>query len=66
MSSPDFGSRSREATCETVMLGRIGRELANVFSDTLQAPLPARLQALVDTLEGSYSADEGRKDRARK
>ena len=46
-----FGPGSLEASCETMLLGRLGREIAGIYHDTLKSPLPPRLQELVDRLE---------------
>lgn len=47
----EYGAGSLEATCETFLLGRLGSELALIYHDTLQAPLPSGLQTLIDRLE---------------
>ena len=46
-----MGQTSGESRCDARTLGRLGAELKNVYSDTLQAPLPFRLQALIDRLD---------------
>ncbi|MDB5512848.1 MAG: hypothetical protein JWR08_2331 [Enterovirga sp.] len=38
---------------DAVLLGHLGSELALIYHDTLQAPLPAALQALIDRLESA-------------
>ena len=40
-----------DSPCETVLLGRIGSELALIYHDTLQSPLPPDLQELVERLD---------------
>ena len=47
----DGDEMSAEAACERLLLGRLGSELALIYHDTLQAPVPAGLQALIDRLE---------------
>ena len=42
---------SFETRCDAMLLGRLGHELANIYHDTLQAPLPSGLSALIDRLE---------------
>jgi hypothetical protein len=54
---PDFRDASLGARCDSVLLGRLGRELASVFGDTLQAPLPSRLHALMERLETVLELD---------
>lgn len=51
-----IGSRS-----ETVLLGRLGCELATIYRDTLHSPLPATLQVVLDRLEEAlaYPHDGG-------
>lgn len=57
---------SREAGCDARLLGRIGAELQHVFSDSLRAPLPSRLQALIDRLDDALGSDaEDSDDRSR-
>lgn len=46
-----FGASSLETTCETMLLGRLGHEIARIYNDTLQSPLPPRLQELIDRLD---------------
>ena len=46
-----FGFGSLESACETMLLGRLGCEIASIYQDSLQAPLPPRLQELVDRLD---------------
>lgn len=46
-----FGSDSLESTCEAMLLGRLGSEIASIYHDTLGSPLPARLQELVARLD---------------
>ena len=45
-------------------LGRFGHELALVYHDTLQAPLPTRLQGLIDRMEQASRADSARQEAA--
>ena len=42
---------SFETQCDAMLLGRLGHELANIYQDALQAPLPAKLHALIERLE---------------
>ena len=53
---PDYAGDALEAKCDAVLLGRLGRELAYIYEDTLRAPVPSRLQALVDRLVDSDHA----------
>ena len=61
-----FDPYSLEATCETMLLGRLGSEIALIYHDTLQAPLPPRLQELIDRLNDvsrpRRPAGDGRSD----
>jgi hypothetical protein len=41
-----------------MLLGRLGHELANIYHDTLQAPLPSKLRALIERLETTLDTDE--------
>ena len=36
---------------DAVLLGRLGAELADIYRDTLHAPLPAGLKAIVSRLD---------------
>lgn len=47
----DYGGVMLDSPCETVLLGRIGSELALIYHDTLQSPLPPDLQELVERLD---------------
>lgn len=47
----DFSGSSFSSRCDTLVLGRLGSELAHIYQDTLHSPLPPRLQALIDRLE---------------
>ena len=47
---------SGEACYDARLLGRLGTELQQVYGDTLQAPLPYRLQALIDRLEDALGS----------
>ena len=49
---------SFETQRDTMLLGRLGRELASVYQDALQAPLPAKLHALMERLETVLDSDE--------
>lgn len=49
--SVTFGFGSLETACETMLLGRLGSEIASIYQDSLQTPLPPRLQELVDRLD---------------
>jgi hypothetical protein len=40
---------------DAMLLGRLGSELALIYHDTLQAPLPPGLRALVDRLDAAAS-----------
>lgn len=54
----------REACRDARLLGRLGAELRQVYGDASQAPLPSRLQALIDRLEtalGSTPSGCGRR-----
>ena len=44
------------ARCDAMLLGKLGNELAHIYSDTLSSPLPSGLKSLIDRLE---SATEG-------
>ena len=44
-------------TSESGLLRRLGSELALVYHDTLQAPLPPAMQRLIDRLEQESRAD---------
>ncbi len=44
---------SFETRCEAMLLGKLGSELALVYHDTLQAPLPAGLRRLVEHLDAA-------------
>ena len=46
-----FGSPAEDSRCEAVLLGRLGSEIATVYQDTLDAPLPAGLRVLIERLE---------------
>lgn len=48
-----------EARCDALLLGRLGSELALIYHDTLQAPLPAALQELIDRLDPSLGSLSG-------
>lgn len=47
----DYGGTHVECPCETALLGRIGSELALIYHDTLQSPLPQGMQELVERLD---------------
>ena len=57
----DYAGPSLDARRETLLLGRIGSELALVYHDVLQAPLPPRLRELVERLDRQSLSDETRK-----
>lgn len=42
---------SNEYSCDALLRGRLGSELALIYHDTLQAPLPPRLRALLERLD---------------
>ncbi len=46
-----YGFEGSGRRADTLLLGRFGQELAAVYHDTLQAPLPRALQLIVDRLE---------------
>ena len=50
--------------CDAMLLGKLGHELAHIYSDTLSSPLPSRLKSLIDRLEiaidGSEQPDQER------
>ena len=48
---------SLEANYDSALLGRLGRALAYVYDDTVQATLPPALQALVDRLHEASPKD---------
>ena len=48
---------SIETRCDALTMGRLGRELASVYGETLVAPLPASLQALIERLENAFEAE---------
>ncbi|MGA0595545.1 hypothetical protein [Enterovirga sp. CN4-39] len=41
-----------------MLLGKLGHELAHIYHDTLQAPLPAGLRSLIDRLEAVLDGGE--------
>ena len=47
-----------ETRCDAMLLGRLGRELANVYQDSLSAPLPSKLHALMERLEIALETGE--------
>lgn len=47
----DYGGTMVSSPRHTMLLGRIGRELALIYHDTLQAPLPASIQKIIDQLD---------------
>ena len=54
-----------EDAAEVVLRGRLGAELARLYGETLSAPLPSALSALVDRLANALSdhdADGSRAD----
>ena len=56
----DYAGRSLDSPRETLLLGRIGSELALVYHDVLQSPLPPRLRELVERLDQQSLSDETR------
>lgn len=50
----EFASDSLQTRCDAQLLGRLGRELAAVYQDTLRAPLPPRLLRLMESLDPSH------------
>ena len=48
-----FGMR-----CDAMLLGKLGNELAHIYSDTLSSPLPSRLKSLIDRLESAIDGTE--------
>lgn len=54
----DYGGTMIASPRETMLLGRIGRELALVYHDTLHAPLTPTLQALVERLHHASLMEE--------
>lgn len=51
-----------EVPCATRFLGHLGAELKDRFSETLQAPLPSRLQELIDRLDEATGSNSDRDD----
>ena len=47
-----------EGRCDTMLLGKLGHELAHIYHDTLQAPLPAGLRSLIERLEAVLDGGE--------
>lgn len=43
--------RSIESACGTALLARLGQEVAHLFDDALQQPLPPRLRSLIEKLD---------------
>lgn len=58
----DYGGTMVDSPCETVLLGRIGSELALIYHDTLQSPLPQGLLELVERLDGEPRPEEAGAD----
>ena len=56
--NPFSSHASFQTRCETMLLGRLGHELAQVYRDTLQAPLPSALKTLVGRLEAALERDK--------
>ena len=56
LATTDIRRLSVETTCETFLLGRLSSELARIYGDTVHAPLPSRLQALIDRLDEACKA----------
>lgn len=63
----EWSSASLDGACDAVLLGRLGRELAILYRDTLHSPLPPRLQTLIDRLDqppvGDHRAPLGERGR---
>lgn len=53
----DYGGAMLDSPSETVLLGRIGSELALIYHDILQSPLPPQLRELVERLDGEGSGE---------
>lgn len=53
---------SRDGRREPKLLGRLEAELRQVYGDTLNAPLPSRLQALIDRLEDALGSNADARD----
>ncbi|MDB5557354.1 MAG: hypothetical protein JWQ36_288 [Enterovirga sp.] len=49
---------SLETRCDAMLLGKLGHELANIYHDSLQAPLPSGLRSLIDRLEAALDQGE--------
>ena len=49
---------SFETRCDAMLLGRLGSELAHIYHETLQAPLPAGLRNLIDQLDAALDQSE--------
>ena len=49
---------SLEARCDAMLLGKLGHELAHIYHDTLQSPLPSRLASLIERLEAALDGSE--------
>lgn len=47
----DYAGTMLDVPCETVMLDRLGSELALIYHDTMRSPLPDRLMELVERLD---------------
>lgn len=45
-----------ESTCGGAMLGRLGRELADVYGDVADTPMPPHLRCLIEQLEAALDA----------
>lgn len=52
---PAFASQSSFPSDGGGLLGRLGGELALVYHDTLQSPLPPVLRELIDRLDASLA-----------
>lgn len=53
--STDLRVSALDAAYDGALLKRLGRELSSVYSDTLNATLPPRLQSLVEQLHQESS-----------
>ena len=55
----DYTGAMIDSPCETLLLGRIGHELAHLYHDTLHSPLPADMQELIERLDHDVQMPEG-------
>ena len=52
----DPPSGSLDQACGAALLGRLGRELAHVYGNVVEAPLPPRLKQLIERLEAALDS----------